>query len=49
MYSIRDNMAYHGCLCLGSLYKEIQTILYIRGYDEANRYWKDKLKKEKWK
>ena len=29
MYSIRDNMAYHGYLCPGCLWKGIQTILYI--------------------
>ena len=51
MYSIRDNMAYHcclcpGCLCPGCLYKGIQTILYIRGSEEANKYWNKKLKKE---
>lgn len=45
MYSIRDNMAYHGCLCPGCLWKGIYTILYIRGSKEANKYWNDKLKK----
>jgi hypothetical protein len=44
MYSIRDNMAYHGCLCPGCLYKGIQTTLYIRGSEEANKYLNDKLK-----
>ena len=39
MYSIRDNMAYHGCFCLGCLYKGIQTNLYIKGIKEANKYW----------
>lgn len=39
MYSIRDNMAYHGCLCKG-----VQTTLYIRGSEEANKYWDEKLK-----
>lgn len=29
MYSIRDNMAYHGYLCPGCLWEGIQTILYI--------------------
>ena len=43
--SIRDNMAYHGCLCPGCLWKGIQTILYIRGSEEANKYWNEKLKK----
>lgn len=47
MYSIRDNMAYHGCLCPGCLCKGIQTILYIRGSVEANRYWNEKLKGNK--
>ena len=27
MYSIRDNMAYHGCLCPGCFYKGIRTTL----------------------
>lgn len=31
MYSIKDDMAYHGCLCLGCLNKGKQTILYKRG------------------
>ncbi len=30
MYSIRDNMAYHGCLCPGCFWKGIYTTLYIR-------------------
>ena len=28
MYSIRDNMSYHGCLCPGCLWKGIQTTLH---------------------
>jgi hypothetical protein len=45
MYSVRDNIVYHGCLCPGCLYKGIQTTLYIRGSKEANRYWNEKLNK----
>lgn len=44
MYSIRVNMAYRGRLCPGCLWKGIQTILYIRSSEEANKYWDDKLK-----
>ena len=29
MYSVRDDMAYHGCLCPACFSKGIQTILYI--------------------
>lgn len=47
MYSIRDNMAYHGCLCPGCLYKGIYTTLNIRGSEEANKYWDEKLKGDK--
>ena len=43
MYSIRDDMAYHGCLCLACLRKGIQRTLYIRGSKEANEYWDKKL------
>lgn len=45
MYSIRDNMAYHGCLYPGCLWKGIETTLYIRGSREANKYRSEKLKK----
>ena len=45
MYSVRDNMAYHGCLCPGCMYNGIQRTLYIRGSEEANEYWDNKLKK----
>ena len=47
MYSVRDDMAYHGCLCPACFSKGIQTILYIRGSKEANEYWDNKLKKRK--
>ena len=30
MYSVRDDMAYHRCLCPTCFSKGIQTILYIR-------------------
>ena len=35
MYSVRNEMAYHGCLCPGCLYKGKQTTLYIAGSEEA--------------
>ena len=38
MFSIRDKMAYHGCLCHGCLYNGKYTTLYIRGSKEANEY-----------
>lgn len=38
MYSIRDNMAYHGCLCHGCFCNGKYTTLYIRGSKEANEY-----------
>ena len=44
MYSIKGKRAYHGCLCPGCFYKGKQTVLYIRGSEEANKYWDDKLK-----
>ena len=45
MYSVRDDMAYHRCLCPACFSKGTQTILYIRGSKEANEYWYNKLKK----
>lgn len=36
MYSVRDEMAYHGCLCPVCLYRGKQVTLYIRGSKEAN-------------
>ena len=47
MYSVKDDMAYHRCLCPTCFSKGIQTILYIRGSKEANEYWNNKLKKRK--
>ena len=44
MYSIRDDMAYHGCLCPGCMCNGIQRTLYIRGSKEANKHWDEKLK-----
>lgn len=41
--SIKDNMAYHGCLCPACFWKGIQRTLYIRGSKEANEYWDKKL------
>ena len=47
MNSVRDDMAYHGCLCPGCMFNGIQRTLYIRGSKEANEYWDNKLKKRK--
>ena len=44
MYSVRDDMAYHGCLCPGCMCNGIRRTLYIRGSKEANEYWGNKLK-----
>lgn len=44
MYSVRDKMAYHGCLWPGCFWKGINTTLYIRGSEEANKHWNEKLK-----
>lgn len=44
MYSIKDKLAYHGCLCPGCLYNGIQRTLYIRGSEEANEYRNTELK-----
>ena len=45
MQSVRDSMAYHGCLCPGCMYNGIQRTLYIRGSKEANKHWDEELKK----
>lgn len=45
MYSVKDDVAYHGCLCPGCLYYGKETVLYIRGSKEANEYWDKKLNK----
>ena len=44
MYSVRDDMAYNGCLCPGCMCNGIQRTLYIRGSKEANKHWDEKLK-----
>lgn len=36
MYSVCGPEAFHGKLCPGCLYKDVVTILYIRGSKEAN-------------
>ena len=46
MYSVKDDMAYHGCLCPSCLSKGIQRTLYIRGSKEANEYWDKKLNRK---
>lgn len=38
-------MAYHGCLCPGCFWEGIQTTLYIRDSEEANKHWNEKLNK----
>lgn len=43
MYSVKDEMAYHGCFCPNCFWKGIQRTLYIRGSKEANEYWDKKL------
>ena len=43
MFSIKDDMAYHRCLCSACLYNGIQRTLYIRGSKEANEYWDKRL------
>ena len=46
MYSVKNDMAYHGCLCPGCFWKGIQRTLYIRGSKEANEYWDKKLNRK---
>ena len=45
MYSVRDKMAYHGCLCPACFCKGKMTTLYIRGSKEANRIMKERMGK----
>lgn len=45
MYSVKDNMAYHGCYCPSCLSKGIYRVLYIRGSKESNEYRDKKLNK----
>lgn len=45
MYSINDEMAYHGKLCPACFLKSKYVTLYIRGSKEANEYWDKKLNK----
>ena len=44
MYSLKGPEAYHGCLCPGCAYKHVDTILYIRGSEEANAILDEKIK-----
>lgn len=44
MYSVLDPEAYHGKLCTGCLNKGIQTTLYIRRSEEANRIIEERIK-----
>lgn len=45
MYSVKDDVAYHGCYCPVCFSKGIYRVLYIRGSKEANEYWDKKLNK----
>lgn len=38
MYSVKGDIAYHGCLCPGCFSRGKETVLYIRGSKEANEY-----------
>lgn len=40
MYSVKNQMAYHGYLCPGCRYNGKDTTLYIRGSREANDYFR---------
>ena len=44
MYSVMGPEAYHGCICPGCRYNNIDTILYIRGSEEANRIMDERIK-----
>ena len=44
MYSLNGPEAYHGCICPGCRYNNIDTILYIRGSEEANRIMDGRIK-----
>lgn len=37
MYSIKNEMAYHGCLCPACFYSGKETTLYIRGQKKRER------------
>ena len=47
MYSVMGPEAYHGCICPECRYKNIDTILYIRGSEEANRIMDERIKNGK--
>lgn len=52
MFSVKDDRAYQGCLCPGCSSKGKETVLYIRGSKEANKYQDERqFSKEgaKWK
>ena len=44
MYSVKGPEAYHGCICPGCRCKNINTVLYIRGSEEANKIIEERLK-----
>lgn len=46
MYSVKNEMAYHGCFCPACFNNNIKRVLYIRGSKEANKYWDEKLGKK---
>lgn len=37
MFSVKDEMAYHGCYCPACWNKGVHRVLYIRGSKEANK------------
>lgn len=45
MYSVKGPEAYHGCLCPGCAYEHIDTTLYLRGSEEANKIIDEQIKK----
>ena len=44
MYSVNDEMTYHNCYCPGCFSNGIRTVLYIRGSEESNEHWDEKIK-----
>ena len=44
LYAVLGPEAYHGKLCPACMYKGVQTTLYIRGSEEANRIMDERFK-----
>ena len=42
MYSVDNEMTYHGKLCPACFQKNIYTTLYLRGTEESNKLFEDK-------